>query len=76
MRKFCPNAKPIDRICPNGSKPSKGKNKQEWARMGKDGKSWVYRGEVCPAGRGTDVSRTPHSRCLAAQVTKIGAKVG
>ncbi|KAG7636056.1 Zinc finger CCHC-type [Arabidopsis thaliana x Arabidopsis arenosa] len=47
---------------------------QEWAQMGKDGKSWACRGEVCPA-RGTDMSRAPHSRCLAAQVTNLGAEM-
>jgi len=75
MRKFCPIAKPIDHVCPNGAKTSKGKNGQVWARMGTNGQRWACRGEVCPAGRGTDMSRTPHSRCLAAQVTNLGAEV-
>jgi len=35
MRNFCPNAKPIDRVCPNGAKTSKGKNGYEWAKMEK-----------------------------------------
>ncbi|KAG7530388.1 hypothetical protein ISN44_Un97g000070 [Arabidopsis suecica] len=62
-------------MCPKGVKPSKGKDGQERARMGKDGKSWVYRGEVCPMGSGTDMSWTPHSWFLAAHVTNLGAKL-
>ena len=75
-KKKFPNAWPIDRMCPKGVKPSKGKDGQERARMGKDGKSWVYRGEVCPTGSGTDMSWTPHSWFLAAHVTNLEAKVG
>jgi len=75
MKKFCPNAKPIDRMCPNGAKTLKGQNGQEWARMGNDAKSWACLGEVCPAGHGTEMSRTPHLRCLAAQVTNLGVEV-
>jgi len=41
MRNFCPNAKPIDRVCPNGAKTSKGKNGHEWAKMGKEGRATV-----------------------------------
>jgi len=46
MKIFCPNTKAIDRVYPKGAKTLKGKNGQEWARMGKDGKSWACRGEV------------------------------
>ncbi|CAA0393879.1 unnamed protein product [Arabidopsis thaliana] len=44
--------------------------------MGKDGKSRACHGDVCPAIRGTDMGRTPHTRCLAAQVINLGAEVG
>jgi len=60
MRKCCPNAWLVDRMCPKGAKPSKGKDgqewRQEWARMGEDGKSWACCSEVCPVARGTDMS--------------------
>ncbi|KAL9293260.1 hypothetical protein AtEden1_Chr3g0191101 [Arabidopsis thaliana] len=55
--KILPDAWPIDRMCLIGAKPTKGKYGKEWARIGEDGKSWACRGEVCPAGRGTDLSR-------------------
>ncbi|KAG7610782.1 Zinc finger CCHC-type [Arabidopsis suecica] len=76
MRKSCLNAWPIDRMCPESTKPAKGKDGQEWARMGKDGKSWACRGRNFPCRVQNRHVWTPHLRCLAAQVTNLGAKVG
>ncbi|KAG7615211.1 Retrotransposon gag domain [Arabidopsis thaliana x Arabidopsis arenosa] len=55
-------------ILPDFLKPLKSNGLQR-AKMGKDGKSRACHGDVCPAVRGTDMGRTPHTRCLAAQMS-------